>query len=128
MESLTIVKALGALAQESRLAIFRLLVEHGPGGLPVGRIGDALGLAPATLSFHLKELAQAGLIVSRPDGRYIYYRTDFGAIDEVIAYLTENCCSAAGACDASCALPGRAEPTDVLPSAKPTIHPKWRFA
>ena len=127
MESYRIVKALGALAQETRLAIFRLLVEHGPAGLPVGRIGDALGLAPATLSFHLKELAQAGLVTPRPDGRYIYYRTDFAAIGEVIAYLTENCCSAAGTCDSSCALPGRAEATD-FPSAKPTVHPKWRFA
>ena len=128
MESSFVVKALGALAQETRLAIFRLLVEHGPAGLPVGRVGDALGLAPATLSFHLKELARAGLIMSRPDGRYIYYRTDFGAISEVIAYLTENCCSAAGACDASSALPDRAEPAGVFARGKPTIHPKWRFA
>lgn len=128
MESLRVVKALGALAQETRLAIFRLLVEHGPAGLPVGKIGDALGLAPATLSFHLKELARAGLIMSRPDGRYIYYRTDFGAINEVIAYLTENCCSAAGACDALCASLDRTEASGVLPSSKPTIHPKWRFA
>jgi DNA-binding transcriptional ArsR family regulator len=128
VESSRIVKALGALAQETRLAIFRLLVEHGPAGLPVGRIGNALGLAPATLSFHLKELAQAGLVTPRPDGRYIYYRTDFGAINEVIAYLTENCCSASGACDPSCALPNRAESAGLLPSSKPTIHPKWRFA
>ena len=128
MESSFVIKALGALAQETRLAIFRLLVEHGSAGLPVGRIGDILGLKPATLSFHLKELARAHLIMSRPDSRYIYYRTDFGAINEVIAYLTENCCSVAAAGDASCMSLDRAEPSGVLPSGKPTIHPKWRFA
>jgi len=89
--------ALAALAQETRLAIFRLLVEHARDGLTPGAIVLKLKLPPATLSFHLKELANAGLIEDRRDGRFIWYRPDVAAMNGLIGYLTENCCRASGA-------------------------------
>ena len=89
------IAALAALAQESRLAIFRLLVETGPEGLPVGQIAEKLGLANATLSFHLKELSNAGLLVAAPNGRSIIYSANFSTMNEVIDYLGENCCAGA---------------------------------
>lgn len=92
METKEAVTALGALAQETRLSIFRLLVEAGPEGTPVGRIGEALKVAPATLSFHLKELNHVGLISSRQEGRFIYYAADFERMAEIMAFLTQNCC------------------------------------
>lgn len=92
METREAVTALAALAQETRLSIFRLLVEAGPEGIPVGRIGEALKVAPATLSFHLKELNHAGLISSRQEGRFIYYVADFERMAEIMAFLTQNCC------------------------------------
>jgi DNA-binding transcriptional ArsR family regulator len=131
MESNSAVNALGALAQETRLAIFRLLVEHGQAGLPAGRIAEGLDLPAATLSFHLKELARAGLITARPEGRFIYYRTDFTAMNDLIAYLTENCCSASGNCESAClpqSLPKQALAPAAAPFGKPTIRAKWRFA
>jgi len=87
------IAALAALAQESRLGIFRLLVEAGPAGLPVGAIAEQLGLANATLSFHLKELTSAGLTIATPNGRSIIYSANFVTMNEVIGYLTENCCA-----------------------------------
>lgn len=84
--------ALAALAQESRLAIFRYLVEAGPEGSSVGPIAEALDLPAATLSFHLKELAHAALLVSRQEGRFIWYSANFETMNGLIAYLTENCC------------------------------------
>lgn len=86
------VAALAALAQETRLRIHRLLVEAGPAGLPAGRIGEQLDLAPATLSFHLSQLARAGLARSRQDGRFVIYSADFQNMDALVGYLTENCC------------------------------------
>jgi DNA-binding transcriptional ArsR family regulator len=86
--------ALGALAHEHRLAVVRLLLEQAPAGLPAGAIGERLGLAPATLSFHLKELAHTGLVTAQPDGRFIWYRADLATMDGLVAYLTENCCRA----------------------------------
>ncbi len=99
------VTALAALAQETRLAIFRLLVEHARDGLTPGAIALKLKLAPATLSFHLKELASAGLIEDRRDGRFIWYRPDVAAMNSLLGYLTENCCRASGgaACGTECA-------------------------
>ena len=102
METTVVLKALGALAQESRLAVFRLLIEHAPDGLPAGSIAERLALAPATLSFHLKELTNAGLIAPRQDGRFIWYRAELGAMNGVIGYLTENCCGASGVCAPAC--------------------------
>ncbi|MDQ3730532.1 MAG: metalloregulator ArsR/SmtB family transcription factor, partial [Pseudomonadota bacterium] len=87
------VSRLAALAQGSRLAIFRLLVQRGPEGLPAGGIASRLKLPAATLSFHLKELSSAGLLKSRQEGRFIYYVPDFKAMNALLAYLTENCCA-----------------------------------
>lgn len=92
MNTQQIIAALSALAQENRLAIFRSLVVAGPEGMTPGALSEALSLAPATLSFHLKELAQAGLLHKRQDGRYIHYQADFETMSGVIEYLTENCC------------------------------------
>jgi len=108
MESKQVVTALSALAQETRLAIFRLLVQAGPTGLSVGEIGEAVKAAPATLSFHLKELTYAGLIEPRQAGRYIYYAANFPRMNEVLGFLTENCCARDGVtCDPVCT-PGTA--------------------
>lgn len=96
------VAALAALAQDTRLAIFRLLVQAGPEGLAVGEIGEALGVAPATLSFHLKELTHANLITPQQAGRFIYYRANYVTMNGLIGYLTENCCQGS-TCDISCA-------------------------
>ncbi|MBL8511602.1 MAG: helix-turn-helix transcriptional regulator [Betaproteobacteria bacterium] len=87
-----ILAALGALAQQTRLSIFRLLVAAGPEGLAVGIIADRLGLANATLSFHLRELSHAALVSSAPKGRFIVYTANFATINTLITYLTENCC------------------------------------
>ncbi len=92
MKSQTAVFRLAALAQETRLAVFRLLVQKGPGGLCVGDIQSRLDLAPATLSFHLKALTHAGLIKARQESRFIYYVPDFPAMSSLLTYLTENCC------------------------------------
>lgn len=86
------ITALAALAQENRLAIFRSLVVAGNQGLTPSILSQDLGLAPATLSFHLKELLQAGLLRKRQEGRFIHYQANFDAMNGVIAYLTENCC------------------------------------
>ena len=92
MELEQAVVALAALAQETRLSIFRLLVEAGPEGVAAGRIGEALAVPPATLSFHLKELSHAGLASSRQDGRFIYYSADFERMAALMTFLTRNCC------------------------------------
>lgn len=96
MQASQTVKMLSALAQETRLAIFRLLVEQGPEGLPVGAIGESLGIPNATLSFHLKELTYAGLITSRQSGRFVYYAPVIEAMNDLVGFLTENCCAASG--------------------------------
>jgi ArsR family transcriptional regulator len=96
MEKQVAISALAALAHETRLDVFRLLVRAGAEGLPAGRISEALGLAPATLSFHLKELKSAGLVRCERQGRSRIYRPDFGAIGELMGYLTENCCAGEG--------------------------------
>ena len=92
MDARLVIDSLAALAQESRLLIYRVLVEAGPTGLSVGEIGSSLRVAPATLSFHLKQLSHAGLVTSRQDGRYIFYSANFGRMNDLIAYLTHNCC------------------------------------
>ena len=95
--------ALAALAQETRLAVYRLLVEHAPEGLPAGQVAERLGIAPTSLSFHLKELTRAGLINPRQDGRFVWYRADLDAMNGVVGYLTENCCRSSAVCDPKCA-------------------------
>lgn len=93
------IEALGALAQETRLAIFRLLVEAGPAGAAAGAIADRLGVPPSSLSFHLAQLTHAGLIVQRRESRSLIYSADFAAMNALLGYLTENCCGrGAGAC------------------------------
>ena len=92
METISAIAALASLAQESRLAIFRALVQAGPEGLPAGRIGELTGIAPSSLSFHLKELSHAAMVSSRQDGRYIIYNANFDAMNALIEFLTENCC------------------------------------
>jgi len=96
MQTKQAITVLSALAQESRLAVYRLLVEHAPDGLAASAIAERLGLANATLSFHLKELVHAGLIISRQDGRFIYYSPMLEVMSELVGYLTENCCAATG--------------------------------
>jgi DNA-binding transcriptional ArsR family regulator len=117
VETKEIIDALAALAQESRLRIFRLLVEAGPDGVAAGRIGEALELPPATLSFHLAHLARAGLARSRQEGRFIYYSADFGNMTALVGYLTENCCAMT-----TCA------PTSCKPAAKTATPTRARAA
>ena len=92
METNAVLKALGALSQETRLAIFRRLVQSGPAGMAAGAIGEALDVPAPTLSFHLAQLANAGLVRSRQDGRFVYYSADFDAMNGLVGFLTENCC------------------------------------
>src|ERR1700690_3211101 len=86
------VAALAALAQDSRLDVFRLLVEAGPDGLPAGRVADKLGLAPNTLTFHFDRLRQTGLVTVRREGRSMIYAAQFDTMNELLGFLTENCC------------------------------------
>jgi len=95
MEMTEAVAALSALAQGSRLSIFRLLVQAGADGMAAGSIGERLDLAPATLSFHLAGLTRAGLATSRQDGRFVIYSANFQNMNDLVAYLTENCCGGA---------------------------------
>ncbi len=95
MQTQSALAALSALAQESRLAIFRLLVQTGPDGLAASRIAEQLGIAPSSLSFHLKELAHAELVVARQEGRFIIYAAQIGSMNALIGFLTENCCGGA---------------------------------
>lgn len=104
MKPAQVVKALSALAQPTRLAIYRLLVERGPEGMAAGQIAEKLKVSPATLSFHFKTLSHAGLLESRQDGRFIYYAANFAVMNGMVDYLTENCCG--GNADA-CRAPGR---------------------
>ena len=92
METSSASSLLAALGHDTRLAIFRLLVEAGPEGVHAGAIGEYLEMAPATLSFHLAHLSRTGLIAARQEGRYIYYSADYGVMDELVAFLTRNCC------------------------------------
>ncbi|MDO9467870.1 MAG: metalloregulator ArsR/SmtB family transcription factor [Thiobacillus sp.] len=92
METKVVVTALAALAQDSRLAIFRALVQAGPAGLAAGRISEFTGIAPSSLSFHLKELSHAGLASSQQSGRNVIYRAEFAAMNDLLGFLTENCC------------------------------------
>jgi ArsR family transcriptional regulator len=92
METRQVIAALAALAQESRLAVYRLLVERGPEGLSATRIAEQLGIATSSLSFHLKELSHADLIRPRQDGRYIFYSANFDTMNALTSFLTKNCC------------------------------------
>jgi ArsR family transcriptional regulator, arsenate/arsenite/antimonite-responsive transcriptional repressor len=104
MKTSAIVDALGALAHEHRLAIYRLLVQRGPEGLPAGAIGLRVGLLPSSLTFHLQNLQRAGLIAQRRDSRQLIYSADFAVMNSLVGYLTENCCGNGGTeCSPGCA-------------------------
>src|ERR1700678_827754 len=98
MKTPRVIDALGALAHEHRLAIFRLLVERGPAGLSAGRIAERVGLVPSSLTFHLQALQRAGLINQRRESRQLIYSADFDVMNDVLGYLTENCCAGSGEC------------------------------
>ena len=101
MKSPAAVRSLGALAHERRLEIYRLLIKRGPGGLPAGAIGARIGLTPSSLTFHLQALQRAGLIKHARSGRQLFYSADFGAVNDLVGYLTDECCAAGRACDAA---------------------------
>lgn len=119
METLFAAELLAALGHESRLAVYRLLVEAGPAGINASAIGEALSMPAATLSFHLAHLNRVGLVVGRKSGRFIHYSADFAAMDELIAFLTRNCCNGA-AClpqaTAAATIEKRRPPTSVKES------------
>jgi DNA-binding transcriptional ArsR family regulator len=96
------IAALGALAQETRLELFRLLVATGPEGLPAGVIAERLGVLPSSLTFHLNQLHHAGLITQRRQSRQLIYSAAYGAMNELLAYLTENCCGRGQSCAPAC--------------------------
>ena len=100
MQSEAIVRSLGALAQEHRLAVFRLLVQAGPEGMAAGTLAEALGIPASSLSFHLAQLSNAGLITQRRVSRSIIYAADYAAMNGLLSFLTENCCAGG-----SCAVP-----------------------
>ena len=102
MQSVQAVAALGAIAHEHRLAVFRMLVERGPEGLPAGTIAERLDVPPSSLTFHLQQLRHAGLVTQRRLGRQLIYAADFAAMNALIAYLTENCCGRGAACAPAC--------------------------
>lgn len=102
MKTAVALASLAALAQESRLALYRLLVRRGPKGYPAGEISRRLDIPTATLSFHLKELAHAGLVIARRDGRFIHYSASLDQMTDLVGFLTEQCC-ADGPTSAECA-------------------------
>jgi ArsR family transcriptional regulator, arsenate/arsenite/antimonite-responsive transcriptional repressor len=112
MKTPAVIDALGALAHEHRLAIYRLLVQRGPEGLPAGAIGERVGLVPSSLTFHLQNLQRAGLIAQRRESRQLIYSADFAVMNGLVGYLTENCCGNSSAeCSANCAPAQAANPT-----------------
>lgn len=101
LHTLSAVPLLAALAQESRLAVFRLLVQRGPEGMPAGQIASHLGIAANTLSFHLKELSRVGLLQSRSQGRFVHYSADFALMRQLLVFLTQNCCQGQGCAESA---------------------------
>jgi ArsR family transcriptional regulator len=116
MDSSQTVQALGALAHETRLALYRMLVERGLDGLPAGVIAERLGLPPSSLTFHVQHLHRAGLVTQRRLGRQLIYAADFSAMTDLVCYLTENCCGrglAAQTCTPAC--------NPAIPHAAPNV-------
>lgn len=113
MDSPTVVRALGALAQEHRLAAYRLLVQAGPDGLAAGALSEALGIAPSSLSFHIAQLANAGLVSQRRHGRSILYAADYAAMGALMGFLTENCCGGEACAPAAACNPREPKERDV---------------
>lgn len=102
MDAVSAVSALGALAHDHRLAAYRLLVQQGPAGLPAGLIAERLGIPPSSLTFHLQQLFQAGLVTQRRLSRQIIYAADFASMNGLVGYLTENCCGQDAVCAPVC--------------------------
>ena len=102
MKAANVILALGALAHEHRLGIYRLLVERGPEGLSAGAIADRVGLVPSSLTFHVQALQRAGLITQRRVSRQLFYAADYSTMNGLVDYLTENCCGEATTCSPSC--------------------------
>jgi DNA-binding transcriptional ArsR family regulator len=103
MKTPNVIAALGALAHEHRLAVYRLLVERGPDGLPAAAIAERVGLVPSSLTFHVQALQRAGLITQRRLSRQLFYAADYSAMNALVGYLTENCCGQdEHACAPSC--------------------------
>jgi len=123
METKDAVAALAALAQDSRLDVFRLLVQTGPDGIAAGRIAERLAISPATLSFHLAQLRHAGLINMRRDGRSLVYSADYDGMNELMSFLTENCCGGAVACGVPAC-----EPASRTPISSAIVRRKSRGA
>jgi ArsR family transcriptional regulator, arsenate/arsenite/antimonite-responsive transcriptional repressor len=123
MESKIAARVLAALAQETRLGIYRMLVLEGGAGLAAGSIGASLKVAPATLSFHLRELAHAGLIHARQESHFIYYSANGSALEKLLEYLTESCRGAGQASQQA-----KAEALAPTPVAKPVVRPKTRVS
>jgi len=106
MKTPAVIDALGALAHEHRLAIYRILVEQGPSGLPAGVIGDRVGLVPSSLTFHLQTLQRAGLITQARASRQLIYSADYSVMNGLVTYLTDKCCTASGGtCAPACTPP-----------------------
>ena len=114
MDAQATIRALSALAQEHRLAVFRLLVQAGPEGLAAGALADAIGVPASSMSFHLAQLANAGLVTQRRHSRSIIYAADYAAMNGLMAYLTENCCAGASCAPQSeCTPPAPSSQKDV---------------
>jgi ArsR family transcriptional regulator, arsenate/arsenite/antimonite-responsive transcriptional repressor len=118
MESTQIIDALSALAHDTRLKVYRLLVEAGPEGMPAGAIGEELDLPGATLSFHLAHLARTGLVQSKQEGRFVIYSTDYQNMNELVSYLTENCCGGRSCAPASKTLAMKGKSHEALSRAR----------
>lgn len=113
MDAVAVVRALGALAQEHRLAVFRLLVQAGPDGMAAGIVADAVGVPASSMSFHLAQLANAGLVTQQRQGRSIIYAADYAAMNALMGYLTENCCGGATCVPPSACTPSISSAKDV---------------
>ena len=113
MDGPSVIRALGALAQEHRLAVFRLLVQSGPDGMAAGALAEALGVPASSMSFHLAQLANAGLVTQRRQSRSIIYAADFGAMNALMAYMTENCCGGVPCAPDNACIPTSSEERNV---------------
>jgi DNA-binding transcriptional ArsR family regulator len=111
MEADVVIRALGALAQEHRLAAFRMLVQAGADGVPAGVLAERIGVPPSSMSFHLAQLAHAGLVTQRRESRSIIYAADYAAMNGLMAYLTENCCAGLHCEDSAACPPAQPEET-----------------
>jgi DNA-binding transcriptional ArsR family regulator len=116
------VESLGALAHEHRLAIYRLLIKQGPEGLPAGVVGNRIGLTPSSLTFHLQALQRAGLINQVRSGRQLFYSADFSAMNDLVGYLTDECCVESASCASDCTPARKAKPPKR--PKRPRDHPK----